>query len=211
MHDKVHNARYYLPWTGCVQGGTCCDIVSSLQSSAGCFIAAELWLCRCACPEWWPDARAEYFQAQELSAKTPELYFNTRPSKQLFWLGEHVVIGLELYSRSEQPILVSRLQGAEFVSFNVTGPDGNEVPWQGETLADTQRYSSSDFRVLGQYKAISANRIISLKDGTGFAFNKPGQYSLTANFPWAPQKISPRLKSRRSLLWAPFRRNWHFA
>jgi hypothetical protein len=36
--------------------------------------------------------------------------------------------------------------------------------------------------VLGQYKAISANRIISLKDGIGFAFNKPGQYSLTAEF-----------------------------
>jgi hypothetical protein len=36
--------------------------------------------------------------------------------------------------------------------------------------------------VLGQYKAISADRTISLKDGTGFAFNQPGQYTLTAEF-----------------------------
>jgi hypothetical protein len=131
-------------------------------------------------------------QAQEVSAKTPELYFYTRPSKQLFLLGEPVVIGLQLYSRSEQPILVSRLQGAEFVSFKVTGPDGNEVPWLGETPAGTKRYSPSDFTVLGQYKAISANRIISLKDGTGFAFNKPGQYSLTAEFSMgSPETLAP--------------------
>jgi len=93
-------------------------------------------------------------------AKTPELYFYTLPSKQLFSLGESVGIVLQLYSRSEQPILVSRLQGDEFVSFKVVGPDGNEVPWQGETRSGTKEYSLSDFTVLGQYKEISANRII---------------------------------------------------
>ena len=97
-------------------------------------------------------------------------------------MGEPVAIGLELYSRLEQPILVSRLQGNEFVNFKVTGPDGNEVPWQGKARDRTRPYSSSDFTVLGQYKAISADRTISLKDGTGFAFNQPGQYSLTAEF-----------------------------
>lgn len=66
-----------------------------------------------------------------MSAKNPELYSNVLPSKQLFSMGENVVIVLELYSRSEQPILVSRLQGDEFVSFKVIGPDGNEVPRQG--------------------------------------------------------------------------------
>lgn len=53
-------------------------------------------------------------QAQEVSAKTPELYFYTRPSKQLFWLGEPIVRGLQLYSRSEQPILVSHGALADF-------------------------------------------------------------------------------------------------
>lgn len=126
-------------------------------------------------------------QAPVTSAKTPELYFNALPSKQLFSLGESVVIGLELYSRSEQPILVSRLQGDEFVTFKVIGPDGKEVAWQGEALAASKGHSPSEFTVLGQYKQISANRIISLKNGAGFVFDKPGQYSLTAEFSMDPQ------------------------
>jgi hypothetical protein len=40
---------------------------------------------------------------------------------------------------------------------------------------------------LNQYKQISANRIISLKNGAGFVFDKPGQYSLTAEFSMDPQ------------------------
>src|SRR5579863_4836623 len=71
-------------------------------------------------------------QATEVPAKTPELYFWTDHSRQLFSLGKPVVIVLQLYSRSEQPILVSRLWGDEFVSFKLTSPDGNEVPWQGK-------------------------------------------------------------------------------
>jgi hypothetical protein len=123
------------------------------------------------------------------SAKTPELYFYNRPSKQLFSLGESVVIVLQLYSRSEQPILVSRLWGNEFVSFKLIGPDGNEVPWVGEARAVSKGYSPSDFTVLGQYKEISANRTISLKDGTGFSLDKPGQYTLTAEFSMRPPEI----------------------
>lgn len=107
-------------------------------------------------------------------------------------MGEPVAIGLELYSRLEQPILVSRLQGNEFVNFKVVGADGNEVSWQGKARDRTRAYSPSDFTVLGQYKAISANRIISLKDGTGFAFNKPGQYWLTAEFSMGnPEDFAP--------------------
>ncbi|HEX6880076.1 MAG TPA: hypothetical protein VF135_06910, partial [Terriglobales bacterium] len=82
-------------------------------------------------------------QSPATPAKTPELYFNTLPSKQLFSLGEPVEIVLKLYSRSEQPILASRLQSNEFVSFKVIGPDGNEVPWREEARADTKEYSPS--------------------------------------------------------------------
>jgi hypothetical protein len=138
------------------------------------------------------SVQGTYGQAPVTSAKTPELYFYTLPSKQLFSLGESVVIVLQLYSRSEQPILVSRLAGNEFVSFKVIGPDGNEVPWQGETRAGFKEHSPSDFTVLGQYKQISANRIISLKEGAGFVFDKPGQYSLTAEFSMGPPgKFAP--------------------
>lgn len=131
-------------------------------------------------------------QAPVESATTPELYFYALPSKQLFWRDEAVVIELQLYSRSEQPLLVSRMLGDEFVSFKVIGPDGNEVPWQGETRAGFKEHSLSDFTVLGQYKQISANRIISLKDRAGFVFDKPGQYSLTAEFTMGPPgKFAP--------------------
>jgi hypothetical protein len=125
-------------------------------------------------------------QAAVAPTTTPELYFWTDHSKQLFSLDEPVVIVLQLYCRSEQPILVSRLWGDEFVSFKLIGPDGNEAPWQGEARAGSKGYSPSDFTVLGQYKEIDANRTISLRDGAGFAFDKPGQYSLTAEFSMGP-------------------------
>jgi hypothetical protein len=82
--------------------------------------------------------------------------------------------------------------GDELVSFKVIGPDGNEVPWQGEARAGFKEHSPADFTVLGQYKQISANRILSLKDGAGFAFEKPGQYALTAEFSMGPPgKFAP--------------------
>lgn len=132
------------------------------------------------------SSQGTWGQAPAVPATSAEMYFYTLPSKQLFSFGETVVIVLQLYSRSEQPFLVSRALGEEFVSFKVTGPDGNEAPWQGEAQGGSKRYSPSDFAVLGQYKEISASRIISLKNGVGFAFNKPGQYLLTAEFSMGP-------------------------
>jgi hypothetical protein len=138
------------------------------------------------------SSQGTWGQAPVASVTTPELYFHALPPKQLFWRGETVVIELQLYSRSEQPLLVSRMLGDEFVSFKVIGPDGNEVPWQGETRAGFKEHSPSDFTVLGQYKQISAKRIISLKDGVGLVFDKPGQYSLTAEFSMGPAgKFAP--------------------
>jgi len=121
-------------------------------------------------------------RASAVPASAPELYLYTNPTKQLFWIGEPVAIGLELYSRSEQPLLVGGLQDDDFVNFKVVGPDGNEVPWKGKAPDRAKAYSASDFTVLGQYKAVKADRTISLKDGTGFAFNQPGQYTLIAEF-----------------------------
>ena len=131
-------------------------------------------------------------QVPVVPATTPELSLSIDHSKQLFLLGEPVVIVLQLYSVSEQPILVSRLWGDEFVSFRLIGPDGKEVRWQGEARAGSMGYSPSDFTVLGQYKEIDANRTISLRDGAGFAFDKPGQYSLTAEFSMVlPENFAP--------------------
>jgi len=131
-------------------------------------------------------------QAPIASAASPELCFWIDHSKQHFALGEPVVIVLQLYSRAEQPLLVAQHWGDEFVTFKLIGPDGNEVPWQGEALAGSKEYARSDFTVLGKYKEIEANRTISLKDGAGFAFDKAGQYSLTAEFSMgSPEKFAP--------------------
>ncbi len=118
-------------------------------------------------------------------AKTPELYFNTSPTKQLFSLGETVIIGLEFWSRSEQPLYVSRLQNGAFLTFKVKGPDGHAVPWHGRR-EDAKQDSPADFTVLKQYTQLKANRIISLNGGEGFSFDKPGQYWLTAEFSMDP-------------------------
>ena len=137
-------------------------------------------------------SKGTWGQAPARSTTTPELYFYALTSKQLFSRGETVVVNLQLYSRSEQPLLVSRMLDDEFVSFKVVGPDGNEVSWQGEIQAGFKKHSPSDFALLGQYKEISANRIISLKDKAGFAFDKPGQYSLMADFSMGPPgKFAP--------------------
>jgi hypothetical protein len=81
---------------------------------------------------------------------------------------------------------VSRLTGDEFVDLNVIGPDGKEVPWRGKGRIVSREYSPSDFAVLERYQEISAKRIISLKDGAGFVFDKPGQYSVTAEYSLEP-------------------------
>jgi hypothetical protein len=97
-----------------------------------------------------------------------------------------VVFDLEIYNWSGNAIFVSRLTGNELVKFSVVGPDGQEVPWQGEGRMDSKVYSASDFAVLQPYHLVNAERIISLKDGAGFVFDKPGQYSVTAEYSQVP-------------------------
>jgi hypothetical protein len=121
------------------------------------------------------------------TSTTPcELCFWASPQTQLFAQGEPVILVLTIYSRSAEPIFVSRLAGDEFVDLNVIGPDGKEVPWRGKGRIVSREYSPADFAVLGTYKEISAKRIISLKDGAGFVFDKPGQYSVTAKYSLEP-------------------------
>jgi hypothetical protein len=81
---------------------------------------------------------------------------------------------------------VSRLTGDEFVDFSVIGPEGKEVRRRGKGRIDSRAYSPSDFAVLERYQEISAKRIISLKGGAGFVFDKPGQYSVTAEYSLEP-------------------------
>ncbi len=95
---------------------------------------------------------------------------------------------LSIYNWSEDPIFVSRLKTDEFVDFKIIGPDGKEVPWRGERRSNSDAHSPTDFAVLEKYHEISAKRTISLKDGAGFVFDKPGQYSVTAEYSLEPSE-----------------------
>jgi len=121
-----------------------------------------------------------------MPATPPVLVFEALPSRQLLARGEAVVLVLYLRNGAEGPIFVSRLTGDEFVDVSVIGPDGKEVPWRGKGRIDSKGYSPSDFAVLERYQEISVKRIISLKDGAGFVFDKPGQYSVTAEYSLEP-------------------------
>lgn len=72
------------------------------------------------------------------------------------------------------------------MDFKIVGPDGKEVRWRGKGRIASREYSPFDFAVLESYHEISASRIISLKDGAGFVFDKPGQYSVTAEYSLEP-------------------------
>jgi len=125
-------------------------------------------------------------QTSEMPETPSVLAFEALPARQLLTRGEDVVLVLCVRNLSKKPIFVSRLKGDEFVDFSVIGPDGKEVPWRGEGRIASKEYSPSDFAVLERYQEISAKRIISLKDGAGFVFDNPGQYSVTAEYSLEP-------------------------
>jgi len=112
--------------------------------------------------------------------------FRASPKKHVFRQDEDVVLVFSIKNNSSNPIFVSRLNGNEFVDINLLGPDGKEVPWRGTGKIDSKNYSASDFAVLKTNGSVRASRTISLKDGTGFVFQKRGRYSLRAEYSLAP-------------------------
>ena len=114
------------------------------------------------------------------------LCFWADPKTQLFVQGEPVVLVLSIYNGSAEPIFVSRPKSDEFLDFKIIGPDGKEVSWRGKGRIAAREYSPSDFAVLESYHQISAPRTISPKGGAGFVFDKPGQYSVTAEYSLEP-------------------------
>lgn len=127
-------------------------------------------------------------QTPATPAASPSLFFWADPQTQLFGYGEPVTVMLTLYNGSEEPLFVSRLTDGEFVHFDVAGPDGKQVPWQGKRPIDSKQHSPSDFVVIPKYHEISAKRIISFDKGAGFIFDKFGQYSITAEYSLGPGK-----------------------
>jgi hypothetical protein len=131
-------------------------------------------------------------QAPDLPATPSGLVFEALPSRQLLTQGQEVVLALTIRNLSEEPVFVSRLAGDQFVDFSVIGPDGRELPWRGKGQIASNEHSPSDFDVLERYQEISAKRTISLQDGAGFVFDKPGQYTVTAEYsPGPPESVAP--------------------
>src|SRR5215469_690725 len=99
------------------------------------------------------------------------LCFSASPQRQLFKLGDPVIVMLSIYTRAAKPIFVSRLADGAFVKLSVIGPDGKELPRQDRISSRT--HAPSDFARLETYHEISATTVISLRDGAGFVFDKP--------------------------------------
>ena len=101
---------------------------------------------------------------------------------------------------------MSRLTGHELVKFGVVGPDSKDVPWQDKGRIDSKAYSPSDYAVLQPYHLVTTERTISLRNGTGFVFDKlvntPSQQSIRKDpqsllpHQWPKQKFLPALSSR---------------
>jgi hypothetical protein len=144
---------------------------------------------------------------QTTAARTANcvLCFSADPQTQLYAQGEPVVLVLSIYNWSEESIFVSRLKTDEFVDFKIIGPDGKEVPWRGERRSNSNAYTLSDFAVLEKYNEISAKRIISLNDGAGFVFDKPGQYSVTAEYSLGPAGSFARFAGQTKIPAGSFR------
>jgi hypothetical protein len=138
-------------------------------------------------------------------ATPPALVFEARPARPLFRRGDVVVLVLSIRNESAGLIFVSRLTDEEFVDFKINGPDGKEVPWRGKGRIDSKQYSSSDFAVLKSGQKISAGRIISLKDGEGFIFTKPGRYSVAAEYSLGPPEYFAPLAGDTNIPTGSFR------
>jgi hypothetical protein len=106
-------------------------------------------------------------------ANPPALVFRARPTKHLFARGEEVVFSVSIRNQSAGPIFVSRLLHEEFVDFNVSGPDGKEVPWQGKGRIDSKRYSPSDFTVLKGGEQIRAKKNYLVEEWAGVRISQP--------------------------------------
>jgi len=119
--------------------------------------------------------------------------------------GETVVLDLRLYNASAESAFVGRPQRDDFVRVKITGPDGNAIPWRGSETAESAAPSSSDFTVLEKYHEISAKRVLSLKDGAGFAFDKPGQYTITAEYFLGPTGSFESFAGQTKIVAGPLR------
>jgi len=134
----------------------------------------------------------------EQAAGSQELGFTAKPVKPVFRIGEDVVFRFRLKNRSSKRVFVSRYMSVgDFVTFKLTGPDGKDVPWQGKIRSIA--YNKDAFLVLEPGQQVSANHVISVTKGEGFAITKPGRYTVLAEYSLGPPEYFANLAPKGSI------------
>jgi len=126
------------------------------------------------------------------------LAFTARPIKQSFSLGAEIVFRLRLKNLSSKRIFVSRYMPiGDFVTLELTGPDGKDVPWEGKIKS--VGYGKHAFLMLDPGQEVSAKHTISLVTGVGFAIDKAGRYTAHAEYALGPPEYFANLAPKESI------------
>jgi hypothetical protein len=135
---------------------------------------------------------------EETTSAGELLTFTARPMKQSFNLGEEVVFRFRLKNLSSKPIFVSRYMAiGDFVTLELTGPDGRAVPWEGKIKS--VGYSKDAFLMLDPGQEVSAKHTITLVKGVGFVIDKPGRYTARAEYALGPPEYFANLAPKDSI------------
>ena len=147
---------------------------------------------------WGLFVSAQTKTTTEEARGASELAFTSRPMKQSFSLGEEVVFRFRLKNLSSKPVFVSRYMPiGDFVTLELTGPDGKEVPWGGKIKS--VGYSKDAFLMLNPGQEVSAKHTISLVKSVGFVIDKPGRYTARAEYALGPPEYFAHLAPKESI------------
>jgi hypothetical protein len=137
-----------------------------------------------------------YLQApQPVSGQSAALRFTANPIKPKFKMGEPVIFEFKLKNVSKGRVLVARSIYPGFATLHLTGPDGNEVQWQGNQKILSESYSPDAFAVLRSGESGRSRRAISLEKGQGYIITAPGSYVAWAEYSLGPPEyFSPVAK-----------------
>jgi len=139
----------------------------------------------------------------EPTAGNPDLSFSIEPIKPVFRVGEGVVFRFRLKNVSSRRLFVSRYMPiGDFVTLQLMGPDGKEVPWSGKIRS--VEYNKDAFLMLNPGQEVSTSHTISIHDREGFLINKPGRYTIHAEYDLGPPEYFANVAPKGSIPEGPF-------
>ncbi|MGB9489704.1 MAG: hypothetical protein WCA92_04480 [Terriglobales bacterium] len=127
-----------------------------------------------------------------------DLSFTAKPAKIAFAVGEDIVFRFRIKNLSSTRMFVSRyMPVGDFVALKLLGPDGKQVTWQGKIRS--VEYNKDAFLMLEPGKEVSANHTISTTKGEGFVIDKPGRYTVQAEYSLGPPEYFGSLAPKESI------------